>query len=844
MDQLSHANIFPVVVTADDASPRPSERSTTGIVLPEPLVADWSVIVTPPDAILAPASLPSEQAAWQTAPVPGTALQALLGPDARPGVQQDDGHDAAICPLHDRDVWYRAAIRTGEGETITFHGLAGLAEIWIDDQCVGTSASMFVSLRVAVPGGGVAMRASRFRARTRAGQAAAGRSRWRTKLVTSNSLRHHRQTLLGHMPGWCPPFHAVGPFRPVVRIGVGTIECCRLSSTLRGSDGVVSVSIRLAPGTIVPPGLSIGIDGRMAPLRDDGHGNLAVELLLQDVRLWWPHTHGMPTLYDVSLVGEGIELRLGRTGFRTVRVLQGEDGAGFAIEINGTPVFCRGACWTSANLVGLNGERDAYVRWLRLVQDGGMNMVRVGGTMAYESRSFHELCDEMGILVWQDLMFANLDYAVEQQDFRDSVVLEVEQLIERLSASPSLAVLCGGSEIAQQATMLGLDAGRRRMPFFEIALPALIGRLKPDLFYVPHSPWGGPLPITVGAGVAHYYGVGAYRRPLEDARRADVRFATECLAFANPPSAASPCVSGLEHGPRDRGVAWTFADIRDHYLRELYGMDPARLRGEETERYWQLSRAVTADLMEAVLGEWRRPQSRCAGALVWQLQDVAPGSGWGVIDSHGYPKAAWHGLRRVLAPVQILLSDEGCDGLALHVLNETALPVAAVVELACLKRGTVPVATARHAVTVAARDGVTLSSQSLLDGFFDISRAYRFGPPEHDVTVAVLRCAATDRVLSEAFHFPSGRCLPRDDLGLSATLSWDDGWVLDVAATRFAQAVQVSSEGYRPSDDWFHLPPGRTRRVSLLPDPGISTPPSGVVEALNGMQAVSFRGRA
>ena len=346
----------------------------------------------------------------------------------------------------------------------------------------------------------------------------------------------------------------------------------------------------------------------------------------------------------------------------------------------------------------------------------------------------------------------------------------------------------------------------------------------------------------MSAGVAHYYGVGAYRRPLDDARRAGVRFAAECLAFANPPSATSPCACHSEAGPRDRGAAWTFADIRDHYLGELYGVDPARLRGEETERYWKLSRAVTADLMEAVLAEWRRPQSSCAGALVWQLQDVAPGSGWGVIDSHGHPKAAWHGLRRVLAPVQILLSDEGCDGLALHVLNETAEPVVAVAELACLKRGAVPVSTAQRTVTVGARGSVSLSSQSMLDAFFDISRAYRFGPPEHSITVATLRCAISGRILSEAFHFPLGRSLPADDLGLTAALSHDSGrWVLDVTTTRFAQAVHATLDGYRPSDDWFHLPPGRTRRLVLLPDPGVAAPPAGIVEALNGLQPVPFR---
>ena len=132
----------------------------------------------------------------------------------------------------------------------------------------------------------------------------------------------------------------------------------------------------------------------------------------------------------------------------------------------------------------------------------------------------------------------------------------------------------------------------------------------------------------------------------------------------------------------------------------------------------------------------------------------------------------------------------------------------------------------------------------MLDTFFDISRAYRFGPPEHDVTVATLRCAASGHILSEAFHFPLGRCLPEDDLGLDAVPSWDGGgWVLDVEAARFAQAVHISLHGYRPDDDWFHLAPGRARRLRLLPDPGVASPPAGFVEALNGRQPVSFKVR-
>ena len=393
--------------------------------------------------------------------------------------------------------------------------------------------------------------------------------------------------------------------------------------------------------------------------------------------------------------------------------------------------------------------------------------------------------------------------------------------------------------------MLGLDAARRAMPFFEETLPALVRQLRPGLHVVPHSPWGGALPITVAAGVSHYYGVGAYRRPLEDARRAGVRFASECLAFANPPGAGSPSLHATAIAPRDQGASWDFADIRDHYLGSLYAVEPARLRIEDHDRYRALSRAVTADLMEAVFAEWRRPGSSCRGGLVWQLQDLAPGSGWGVIDHHGHRKAAWHGLRRVLAPVQILLSDEGLDGLGLHVVNERPEPLSAIVRLECLRRGRVVVVSAERAIELPPRGALSLSSQSLLDRFFDITRAYCFGPPEHQVTIASLLCADTGEVLSEAFHFPQGRALPVDDLGLDAILEPDgQGWAVSITAERFAQAVQIVADGHQADHDWFHLPPGRRRRIGLWPDAGWHAPPRGIVTALNAAQTVSFQARS
>ncbi len=152
----------------------------------------------------------------------------------------------------------------------------------------------------------------------------------------------------------------------------------------------------------------------------DDQGNATALLDLPDVEPWWPQTHGKPVLHDVELVNGSERLRLGRTGFRHLAVDRQADGNGFQLVVNGTPVFCRGAVWTNADIVRLPGSREDYALWLRLAAEAGMNMIRIGGTMTYETPDFFALCDELGIMVWQEAMLANFDYPAEDETFAAS----------------------------------------------------------------------------------------------------------------------------------------------------------------------------------------------------------------------------------------------------------------------------------------------------------------------------------------------------------------------------------------------------------------------------------------
>ena len=289
--------------------------------------------------------------------------------------------------------------------------------------------------------------------------------------------------------------------------------------------------------------------------------------------------------------------------------------------------------------------------------------------------------------------------------------------------------------------------------------------------------------------------------------------------------------------PRDAGAGWDFEDVRDHYLRLLFGVDPSELRAHDVDRYLALGRVATGEAMLRTFSEWRRPGSSCRGGLVWLARDLRPGAGWGVVDSSGRPKAAYWYLKRALAPVALLAIDEGLNGLWLHALNDTCEPIDAELRVALYRdgrrRGT-PVSTP---VTVPGRGSRSIHADGLFDGFIDLTYAYRFGPPGHDVVAATLRNRATGVTLASAHCFPCGLPAARDHaLGLSASVDpIPGGYTVVLGADRFAHAVAVEAEGFVPEDNYVHLEPGESKRLAVRR--GAGQPLHGSVAALNGTVA-------
>jgi beta-mannosidase len=831
-----------------------------------PLGGTWSIAAVAPGRAQSPAGLETLALDWIPCEGPMPAAAALRAA-GRWDLEHPRDFDA-------EEWWYRCRFATpdpGPRTRLRFEGLATVADVWLNGTHILRSESMFVAHAIDV--GGV-LRAGnelvlRFHALGPLLTVRRPRPRWRTGLVAHQQLRWHRTSLLGRIPAWCPPVAPVGPWRPVL-LEPGCplrIEQADVRAVLDGDAGVARVSVRASVGVspaasralhdalhkatlIVGECMTAMAHERVAP----GEVVLDAAVRVPRVERWWPHTHGPQPLYPVRLSlemdGGTVDVDLGRVGFRALEVERGADGEGFGLVVNGVRIFCRGACWTTLDVARLGADPAGYRSALEPLRGAGLNMLRVGGTMAYETDAFHDLCDELGILVWQDFMFASMDYPRDEA-FARAVTLEARQVLEGLQGRPSLAVVCGNSEVEQQAAMLGLPAERWTNPLFSELLPALVNSLAPGVAWLPSTPTGGALPFHADRGVTHYYGVGAYRRPLDDARRAGVRFAAECLAFSNVPDPGmADRVLGEEQAPgqhprwkarvpRDAGADWDFEDVRDHYVERLFGVETAGLRAYDPERYLALGRVATGEVMLRTFAEWRRPESTCRGGLVWFARDLWPGAGWGVIDSDGRPKAAFWYLKRVLAPVALLAADEGLNGLWFHAVNDTPDPIEAELRVSRYGEGRMRGASGTTALTIPARGARSVHADTLFEGFVDLTYAYRFGPPGHDVVAATLRRQATGAFLAAAHCFPCGLPSARETaLGLAAHAEpIAGGYALSLVVDRFAHAVAVEAEGFVPDDNYLHLEPGEPRRLVLraeVPD----RPLRGSVSALNGPGAV------
>lgn len=771
--------------------------------------------------------------------VPGTAARA---------VADHAGASAARCMDYDAGGWEfsttfeATADEARRGWVFRSDGIATVSEILMEDVIVGGGDSAFGALEFAAP-----VRAGRNRlAIVCRGlppqEPGMRRPRWKSSLVPGTGLRHVRTPLIGRIP-WAGTAPVVGPWAPLSLTPADAVTLTTLRTTVSGDRGTIELALRTATATgvtveVARSGSTYGLAS--TTVRLEAGAETAVRLDLPRVERWNPATSGTPVLYDLVVTTADGDREVRRIGFRTIAADR-TDGR-FALVVNDAELFARGVVWAPLDPLALGGRAEDYRAAIADLVRAGVCLIRIGGTGAYEQPAFYEECDRQGVLVWQDAMLATLD-PPDDEEWLAGFDRELETWLRRLAAHPCVAVIAGGNETEQQPYFWGLPEDRRRMPVLDTTIPAAVRRWIPGAVHVrssPSSAAGAPSPVDLRSGVCHYFGVGAYRRPLEDARTSGVRFASECLAFATPPEPWSIVDMFGSEAPvgdpawtrgiaADPGATWTFASTAEHYAARFFGAFPSSGRLDH-------HRAAIAHAIFETLVEWRRPASPCAGALVLSSRDLALGAGFGLVDARGRRKSSWYAVAAASAPIALAFHDEGLNGLELHLFADRDLPVAAQLAVVAYGRQGAPLE--RAALGLTAVESAVWRLDELFGGFRDLENTWGFGPLQYDVIEAVLRDATGGEVARTA-HLLGGPRRPADAaLGLAVRLesgdNEDDGTAAIVTTKRLATFVALDAPGFQPADNYFHLPPGGRRRIPLEPVDGMAGRPAEVtVRALN-----------
>jgi beta-mannosidase len=461
------------------------------------------------------------------------------------------------------------------------------------------------------------------------------------------------------------------------------------SARLAGDDGVVKVAATFErfddkPLTLVASLLHKGNEIARSEISGAGE-SLAGDLTVERPLLWWPTGYGDADLYELEVRilcdGEELESRRRRLGFRTLELERTPDdiGESFIFKVNGRRVYCKGTNWIPADSFPHRVTPEKYRTLLQQAVDGNMNMLRVWGGGIYEPDVFFDLCDEMGILVWQDFMFACAEYP-DLDWFHASVRDEAEKVVRRLRHHASLALWCGNNENHMGHFNWGWPERFHGEKIYHEVLPEVCERLDADRPYWPGSPYGGPKAIDATHGDAHIWSVWHrsrdYRKYLEDSSRFISEFGFQAfptmdtvLEFAEPEDLDIDSPVMLAHQRHPEG---------NKHIREALGMYfPAP---GNFEREVLFSQMIQGMVLRYGIEHWRRQKWHNAGTLIWQHNDCWPVASWALIDYALRPKPAYYIVRRAFAPVAITAHRDG-DAVVLSGLNDTGQVVTGTLDV-------------------------------------------------------------------------------------------------------------------------------------------------------------------
>ena len=490
-------------------------------------------------------------------------------------------------------------------------------------------------------------------------------------------FRHLRKAHCMFGWDWGPRLPDAGIWRPIF---LRTWDTVRLENALMlqaHHDGVVDVTIR--PEIAGESAWSAEItapDGEVLTLPE----TMAAEqvIAIQNPQLWWPNGLGKQPLYRVTVRLATGDTRMWRIGLRTMTVSREKDewGEEFCHVVNGMKVFAMGADYIPEDNILARVTPERTRRLLEDCKAANFNAIRVWGGGYYPDDAFYDICDELGLLVWQDLMYACAFYDLTP-DFERSIRVETHQNVARLRHHASLALICGNNEM--EMFMAGANSAlinHRTWEFvptyphhitdyvkmFEYILPAIVKETAPQTYWWPASPSSGgnfDAPNDENRGDNHYWDVWHGEKPFTEYRKFFFRYASE-FGFQS-----FPCLKSVEQFtlPDDRNI---FSRVMERHQRNQAANGKILSYLSQTFRYpnsfddlLYASQLMQAEAIRYGVEHWRRNRGRCMGAIIWQLNDIWPVASWASIDYYGRWKALHYAAKRFFAPVMISAEEEG-----------------------------------------------------------------------------------------------------------------------------------------------------------------------------------------
>ena len=641
---------------------------------------------------------------------------------------------------------------------------------------------------------------------------------------------------------WGPRLPDAGLWRPVKLLGIEKARVDSVYVTQKHEDGKVTLHFDVDADVYDREALM----GYTVLITDpDGKETLCKgspeEIVIERPQLWWPNGFGAQPLYTVEVRlyagGKQVDAWKKRIGLRTLTMHIAKDayGESFAHEVNGVQVFAMGADYIPEDSIFPRINEARTRELLRQCKEAHFNTIRVWGGGYYPDDWFYDACDEMGLMVWQDFLFACAVYNLTDE-FEDNIRAEFADNIKRLRHHASLALWCGNNEMEMFVERgLWVKTPIQKSDYvkmYEYILPKVLKELDPQTFYWPASPSSGggfDDPNGFDRGDVHYWDVWHGNVPFTDYRRYYFRYLSE-FGFQSFPSVetvktfalpedCNPFSYVMEKHQRNNAANGKIMN----YLYQTY------LYPTSFDAFVYASQLLQADAIRYGVEHFRRNRGRCMGAIYWQLNDCWPVISWASIDYCGRWKALHYAAKRFFRPLTLSCAEEGLltqnpninferyeyeenalkKGMRLCVENETMLSHAVEVTWQLRRADASVIRQGRETVTVE-----PLSSKWL--EYEDFADADTFGDYiAYQMTENGAPAASGTALFCAPKHFRFA------DPQLALRVEGDE---IVVTAAAYARSVQIlnADDTLKLSDNFFDMNAGETR-VRIL-----SGQPSGL----------------